>query len=121
VAKLGITVLASVLLLVHMQIANRMATVAAETTLGVGDFQGLRIQLIADAAAAVVVLLLATALSVYKPQGLTPFGRKQDGEVIGEVAATNEARWRLIFAFVLTALIVFVVIKHLSGGGMHHH
>ncbi|MFD1150622.1 hypothetical protein [Saccharothrix hoggarensis] len=32
-------------------------------------------QLLADAVAALVVLVAAIALSVYKPQGVTPFGR----------------------------------------------
>ena len=121
VAKLAITVLASVLLLVHMQVANRMANVVAETTLGSGDFRGLRIQLIADAAAAVVVLLVATALSVYKPQGLTPFGRKQVDEELGGPVSTNESRWRLVVGIAVVALIVFVLIKHLGSGGLGHH
>jgi hypothetical protein len=121
VAKLAITVLASVLLLVHMQIANRMAGVAVETTLGSGDFRGIRIQLITDAAAAVVVLLVATALSVYRPQGLTPFGRKRVDEELDRSSATSESRWRLAIGVVAVALIVFVLIKHLGGGGLGHH
>jgi hypothetical protein len=121
VAKLAITVLASVLLLVHMQVANRMANVVAETTLGSGDFRGLRIQLIADGAGALVVLLVATALSIYKPQGLTPFGRKQLNEEFVGPSSTNESRWRLVVGLAVVALIVFVLIKHLGGGGMGHH
>ena len=120
-AKLAITVLASVLLLVHMQVANRMANVVAETTLGSGDFHGLRIQLIADGAGALVVLLVATALSIYKPQGLTPFGRKQLKEEFVGPSSTNESRWRLVVGLAVVALIVFVLIKHLGGGGMGHH
>ena len=121
VAKLAITVLASVLLLVHMQVANRMASVVAETTLGSGDFRGLRIQLIADAAAAVVVLLVATALSVYKPQGLTPFGRKRRDAEFSPPETIAESRWRLVVGIAVVALIVFVLIKHLVGGGLGHH
>ncbi|HEX2853849.1 MAG TPA: hypothetical protein VHO24_11470 [Opitutaceae bacterium] len=121
VAKLAITVLASVLLLVHMQIANRMASVVSETTFAIGDFRGLRIQLIADAAAAVVVLLVATALSIYKPQGLTPFGRKSEDDKFSRPRENNESRWRLALIAGVVALIVFVLIKHLSGGGFQHH
>jgi hypothetical protein len=76
--KLVITILATVLLLVHMQPTSHLASVASETTLSSVDLRGLRIQLVADASAALLVLLTATALSVYKPQGLTPYGwRKQ--------------------------------------------
>lgn len=76
--KLLITILATILLLVHMQPISYTAGVAAETTLSSADLGGLRIQLVADAGAALLVLLVATTLSVYKPQGMTPYGwRKQ--------------------------------------------
>jgi hypothetical protein len=53
----------------------------AEAALSSGDLRPMRIQLVADAGAALVALLAATALSVYKPQGVTPYGRrKQRGE-----------------------------------------
>lgn len=80
VAKLVITIPASVFLLLHMQPIGHLARVVAETTLARGDLAGLRIQLVANAGAAVLVLLVATTLSVYKPQGLTRYGqRKQRG------------------------------------------
>ena len=74
VAKLFITVFASVLLLVHMQVASRMASVVTGASFGAADFHNMRLQLVADAVAALVVLLIATVLSVFKPLGLTPFG-----------------------------------------------
>ena len=50
----------------------------ATTTLASGELAGLRIQLVANAAAALVALLVAATLSVYKPRGLTKYGlRKQ--------------------------------------------
>jgi hypothetical protein len=38
------------------------------------DLRRLRIQLVADAGAALLVLLVPTVLAVYKPRGLTPYG-----------------------------------------------
>ncbi len=79
--KLLITVLATLLLLVHMQPVGHLARVVAETTLSKGELGGLRVQLVADAGAAAVALLVATVLSVYKPRGMTPYGwRKQHEE-----------------------------------------
>jgi len=72
--KLLITVVATVLLLVHMQVARHVADLAAETNLSSGDLVGMRVQLLADAAAALLVLLVAVTLSVYKPRGLTRYG-----------------------------------------------
>lgn len=119
VAKLGITVVASILLLVHMQIASRMADVVSGATLAAGDFRGMRIQLVADAAGAVVVLLLATALSVFKPQGLTPYGRRELGVECAPAGRTLP--WGRILGILTIALIAFAVVKHLAGGGLHHH
>ncbi len=80
-AKLLITVLATILLLVHMQPIGHLARVVAETTLASGELAGLRVQLVADAGAALVALLAATVLSIYKPRGMTPYGqRKQPGQ-----------------------------------------
>lgn len=76
--KFLLTLVATLLLLVHMQPINYMARVAAERTLASGELRGLRLQLVADAGAALLVLLVATTLSVFKPQGLTRYGwRKQ--------------------------------------------
>jgi hypothetical protein len=76
--KLVLTILATIVLLVHMQPIGHLADVVAEATLAGGELRGLRIQLIADAGAAVIILLVATTLSVYKPRGMTQYGwRKQ--------------------------------------------
>jgi hypothetical protein len=78
--KLLITIVATGLLLLHMQPTSDVADVAAKTGLSPTDLRGLRIQLIGDAAAAVLVLVIATVLSVYKPRGLTPYGWRKERE-----------------------------------------
>src|SRR5262249_24785545 len=84
VFKLVINVASSVLLLVHMQPIMHLADVAAQTRLASGDYFLLRVQLVADAAYAVVALLVATALSVYKPRGGTRdrWGKAQDARTV---------------------------------------
>ncbi|MEV8311939.1 hypothetical protein AB0P36_32630 [Streptomyces flavidovirens] len=80
IAKLLITVVATVLLLVHMQPVGQLGDAAARATLADGELEGMRIQLIADAAAALLVLLTAAALSVFKPRGVTRYGRRRQRE-----------------------------------------
>jgi len=75
--KLLITVFATIILLVHMQPISYVAGVAADGALASGDLQRLRIQLVADAGAALVALLVTTTLAVYKPRGLTPYGQRK--------------------------------------------
>ncbi|MFJ5730364.1 hypothetical protein [Streptomyces paradoxus] len=73
-AKLALTVVATFLLLLHMQVVDHVADTAARTSLSGSDLDGMRVQLVLDAAAAVVVLLANTALSIYKPRGITRYG-----------------------------------------------
>jgi hypothetical protein len=73
-AKLLLTLAATALLLVHTQPIRRVARAAAETALSQTDLRQVRIQLAADAGAALLVLLVNTALGVYKPRGLTRYG-----------------------------------------------
>jgi hypothetical protein len=51
-----------------------MSDAAAERTLSSGDLHGARVQLIIAASAAVLALLATTALSIYKPRGMTRYG-----------------------------------------------
>jgi hypothetical protein len=77
VMKLLITVLSTIILVVHLQAIRYLAGLAATTTLSSVHFS-LQLQMAVASAATLVVLLVLTALSVYKPQGLTPYGwRKQ--------------------------------------------
>ena len=93
--KLIINVLASLLLLVHMRPVSHVAEAAATRALSSGDLRGVRVQLVADAAAAVVALLVATGFSVYKPRGVTPYGRRKRREartaVSGEIMRAAES------------------------------
>ena len=78
--KFLITIPATILLLVHLRPVGHLARVVAERTLSRGDLGGLRIQLVADAGAALLVLFVATTLSIYKPRGLTKYGARKQHE-----------------------------------------
>jgi hypothetical protein len=79
IAKLTINVFATLVLLLYMQTLAQFADLAAETS-PTEDVGGLRSPSPAlHAGAALVLLLVATTLAVYKPRGMTPYGwRKQD-------------------------------------------
>ncbi|MEV4733015.1 DUF2269 domain-containing protein [Saccharopolyspora sp. NPDC049426] len=67
--KFVITALATAVLLVHMRPVSHLAERA-----GSGAHGSLQVQVLADAGAAAVVLLVAIGLSVFKPRGLTRRG-----------------------------------------------
>jgi len=75
--KLLLTVAATVALLVHTRPVEFLAGEAARMDLAGGDLVQARVQLIAAAAAAVLVLLAATVLSIFKPRGLTRYGLRR--------------------------------------------
>jgi len=72
--KLALTLLSTLILLVHLRPIAAIAAIAAAGPIIDGDHAQLRVQLAVAAGLAVLALLLATTLSVYKPQGLTPYG-----------------------------------------------
>ena len=92
--KLVITILATLVLLIHTQPIDLLTSAAAKTTVLSADLHGAQLQMVVASSLALVVLLVLTVLSVYKPRGMTPYGyRKQDeqrqGVATGD-AATNQ-------------------------------
>jgi hypothetical protein len=89
--KLVMMVPATFFLLQHRRPIDLLAG-AAETSgvLGV-DLFGARREMVIDAVAALVVLLLLTVLSVYKPRGLTPYGQWKQDEQRPDVATVDAA------------------------------
>ena len=78
--KLVITIFATLVLLVHMQPISYLASVARDTTVSGADFDGLRLQLVVNASLAIVALVVNTALGVFKPRGMTPYGWRKQNE-----------------------------------------
>ncbi len=78
-AKLLINVFANIVLLIYMPTLSYLGGVAAERTLSSSDLGELRDPSpVLHSGAALLLLLVATALGVYKPQGMTRYGwRKQ--------------------------------------------
>jgi hypothetical protein len=79
--KLLMNVFATIVLLMYMQTLDYFAKLAAETTLSSGGLSGLRSPSpVLHAGLALLLLLVATVLAVYKPQGLTPYGWRKEHE-----------------------------------------
>jgi hypothetical protein len=75
--KLVLTVIATLLLLLHTRVIEAAAAYARANTIADDVHHGLRVQLVFDAAAALVLLVVATVLAVYKPRGVTRYGRRR--------------------------------------------
>ena len=92
-----------------------LSELASFQTVTLSDHRSLRIQLIADAAAAIIVLLAITTISVYKPRGQVRFGI-----LLPRFKATTRKPlgFYLLPGFAL-AITIFILL-HLMNGGMHH-
>ncbi|HET9832886.1 MAG TPA: hypothetical protein VFP91_14280, partial [Vicinamibacterales bacterium] len=89
--------------------------------LSTADLHQLRVQLIADAAAALVALVVATTLSVYKPWGMTGYGRRSEVALNAQGPARVNLSWKALWIAALIVAIVLFVVLHLTGGGFGHH
>jgi hypothetical protein len=81
VFKLLINLFANVVLLMYMPTLDYFAGVAADATFSAGDLRTLRDpSAVLHASLALLLLLVATVLGVYKPRGLTPYGKHKRRE-----------------------------------------
>lgn len=79
--KLLITVVSTIILLAYMETLSYLAGVAAEAIWSTADLHGLAGSPVIHSSAALLVLLIATTLSIYKPQGMTPYGWRKQREL----------------------------------------
>lgn len=80
-AKLLINLLASIIVLMYVQALGSLANMAAASTVSGAELLSLRgIDSVLHSGAALLALLVATALSVYKPRGMTRYGQRKQNE-----------------------------------------
>lgn len=125
IAKLLLTVIATVLLLLHMQPITYLGSVVLQHHLTENELHRLRIQLIADAGAALLILLTAILFSVYKPWGRTSFStlaKPFDNINRGNVGSSQIKYWVKGIALTLIILtIIMFILLHLTGDGLIAH
>jgi hypothetical protein len=133
VLKLGITVFATVILLIYMGTFRQMAGVAADPVLDLDVVRNA--SPIVHAILALILLLAATVLGVYKPFGMTAYGRRKHDEQRQAVSSTTLASagtardieagstppWIYVAGIVAIALALLFVILHLTGGSPTHY
>jgi len=125
--KFGLAIFVTIALLVHQfvvvaEAAKRISGVASETLFG-ADLGPLKTELVRAPSLAIVLLLVATTLGVYKPWGLTRYGRrKQQERRKGQQQPDNETPVgvKIFFAVIGVLVLVFVVL-HLTGHGFESH
>lgn len=109
-AKLLLTALATFVLLLKMKPISYLAAMASETTLSSVDLTGLRKSLMVHAGGGLLVLLAVTALAVYKPRGVTPYGARKQREPLASAPL-----WAKVFGIIVFVLVLLVGAMMLAG------
>jgi hypothetical protein len=125
--KLALTIVATTLLLLHQftavaGAATRISLAAPGELPNVGR---LGTQIVFDAVAAVLLLLVTTVLSVYKPWGRTGYGsrlERNDSTATSQTAEPGSLPTGVRVTLAVIGLIVTgILIVHLAGGGLGRH
>ena len=118
----ALTVFSVIILLLHMPTVSAQAQVAREADATVlrnlgGD--------LFHPSVGLLVLLVIAVLNIYKPRGLTPYGRRKQLEAAvkpNPESLEGSARWVKMFALVASGLVLLLaILQHILGGGMRHH
>ena len=124
--KFSLAVFATFALLMHQVVAiseaaKRVTGAAAETLLGPG-LESLKIELVRAPSLAMVLLLTTATLAVFKPWGLTSYGkRKQQEKLKMPQQPDNKTPLGLkVFFAAIGILVTAFVVLHLTGHGFHH-
>lgn len=142
--KLLITAFATAILLIKLKMISYAAQLASEVLLPFAELSTVGMELRFHAAAGLLVLLVPTVLSVYKPRGLTPYGWRKYREKMGEsqspdisrqtIPVSNDGvsassggsvtvtfRYKQLLGLAVTVLIVHLLVLHVSGVGFVGH
>jgi uncharacterized membrane protein len=130
VLKLLITVFATVILLIYMGTFRQMAGVAADPVINLEVVRNA--SPIVHSILALILLIAATVLGVYKPFGMTPYGaRTRDAQrqavpsttsasAALRVAPGSPARWTYLLALVAIGIVLLFVYLHFMGNALRH-
>jgi len=139
--KFVLTIFATTVLLLKTQLISTLSYVAANAKLSADDLGRLRTkELVVHATGGLVVLLFITVLSVYKPWGLTVYGRRKQKEqrrvpstepapahsdaittLKTETAfRTRTPRWVYVVGIHAFGLVLLFLVLHLHGGMPGH-
>jgi hypothetical protein len=122
VVKLFLTVAMTILLLLHMQPISYLAGVATETSFSNSQYAEQLLDIITKAGAAILVLIAITTISIYKPWGKMQLTQNSSNQFnMQDDIRKSRKSWTFYALIGLGVLIVFIIVKHLFGGGMNGH
>lgn len=120
VVKLFLTLGSTILLLLHMQPISNLAVAARDASFSNSQQSAQLINLITKSAAAILVLLAVTTISIYKPWGKIQLS-KQNNNQSNNMQGDNKKTWRFYALIGFGLVLIFIILHHLFAGGMQGH
>jgi hypothetical protein len=127
VIKFGLAIFATFALLIHQfavmaEAAKRVSGASAETLFS-AEFGPLKTELVRAPSLAILLLLGVTTLGVYKPWGLTRYGRRkqQERRRVQQQPDNKIPLGVKIFLGLIAVLVLVFVTLHLTGHGFEGH
>jgi hypothetical protein len=125
--KFGLAIFATIALLIHqfavMAVAAKRVSGAAAATLFSADFEPLKTELVRAPSLAILLLLVVTTLGVYKPWGLTRYGRRkrQEPHKVQQQPDNETPLGVKMFFTAIGVLVLLFVLLHVTGHGFGSH
>ena len=120
--KFLITTVSALILFGFTQTLGSLGALAAQATLSMNELQDLRQSPVLHSGGGMLAILVATILAVYKPWGMTPYGRRRrEAAVERPHEAGSTMPWKLKMLLGILAVIVLFLIFHLVSGGWRGH
>lgn len=91
VMKLIITLVATIVLMIHTQTIDLLVDAAAKSAVLGINLSGAQLNMVVASGLALIVLLVLTVLSVYKPRGMTRYGQRKQNEPRNERSSEDAA------------------------------
>ena len=122
VVKFLITLVSALILFGFTQTLGSLADLAADATLSINQLRNIQQSPVLHSGGGLLTILLATILAVYKPWGMTPYGRrKRDTAASPDSGSAARTSWRSYALLGVIGLILLFLILHLIEGGPRGH
>ena len=120
--KFLITIISVLILFGFTQTLGSLGDLAANATLSMDQLRNLSQSPALHSGGGLLVLLVATILAVYKPWGLTRYGRlKRDTGSTSNAISSTSLPWRFYLLLGTIGSILLFLVLHLIAGGPRGH
>ena len=120
--KFLITIVSALILFGFTQTLSSLGDLAADATSSMYELRNLKQSPVLHSGGGLLAIFVATILAVYKPWGLTRYGRrKRDTGVSPDYGSTASIAWRPYLLLGIIGLVLLFLVLHLIAGGPGGH